>query len=49
MNYIPLTQEDIDNLKKLPQKLNLPQISHKQTEKIYRNNLKKKYSKNLLD
>lgn len=39
----PFTQEDIKQLKKLAEELNLPKTSYEQREKIYRKHLMKKY------
>ncbi|MEK7558893.1 MAG: hypothetical protein AAB521_01140 [Patescibacteria group bacterium] len=43
----PLTQEGINDLTKLARKLNLPKISYKEREKIYRKHLMEKYGKSL--
>ncbi len=43
----PLTQADIDELKKLARELNLPKTSYKEREQIYRKHLLERYGKNL--
>ncbi|OGH13637.1 MAG: hypothetical protein A3H50_03150 [Candidatus Levybacteria bacterium RIFCSPLOWO2_02_FULL_37_10] len=43
----PLTQEDIDNLKKLAKEQNAPKTSYKERERIYRKHLEEKYGKDL--
>lgn len=43
----PLTKDDIKQLKKLAEDLNLPKTSYKQREKIYRKHLMEKYGKDL--
>lgn len=43
----PLTKDDIKQLKKLSLELNLPKISYKQREKIYRKHLTEKYGQDL--
>lgn len=43
----PLTKTDINRLKVLANELNLPKISYKEREKIYRAHLEKKYGKHL--
>lgn len=43
----PLTQEDIDTLKKLAQEHNLPKTTYKQRERTYRKHLMNKYGKNI--
>lgn len=42
-----LTKKDIEKLKEIAKKLNLPKMSIKQREKIYRKHLMEKYGKNL--
>lgn len=43
----PLTEEDIKQLKKLAEELNLPKTFYKQREKIYRKHLMGKYGQGL--
>lgn len=43
----PITKADIRQLKNLAFELNLPEISYKQREKIYRKHLTEKYGQNL--
>jgi len=43
----PLTDKDIKLLKKLAESLNLPKMSYKEREKIYREHLMNKYGKNI--
>ena len=43
----PLTQEDIDSLKRLAKAQNAPRISYKERERIYRRHLMEKYGKGL--
>ncbi|MBI2597447.1 hypothetical protein HYW41_04780 [Candidatus Daviesbacteria bacterium] len=43
----PLTKEDIDSLKKLAQKLNLPKLSYKERGRRYGKYLMGKYGKSL--
>lgn len=42
-----LTKEDIIELKNLARKLNLPKLSYKQRERIYRKHLEEKYGKSI--
>lgn len=39
----PLTQKDIEALRETARKLNLPKVSYKDREKIYRKHLMEKY------
>ena len=43
----PLTEADINEILRIGEKLNLPKLSHKEREKIYRKHLMKKYGKGL--
>lgn len=43
----PLTKDDIQQLKNLALELNLPKISYKQREKIYRKHIMEKYGQDL--
>lgn len=44
-----MTREAINKLKKLAKQLNLPKLSYRQREKIYRKHLEEKYGKVFLD
>ena len=43
----PLTKKDIEKLKRLAKKLNLPKLSYKEREVRYRKHLMEKYGKSL--
>lgn len=43
----PLTKEDIAQISKIAQKLNLPELSYKQREQNYRKHLSRKYGQGL--
>ena len=43
----PLTREDIEKLKKLATKMNLPSYTFRERERRYRANLEKKYGKGI--
>lgn len=46
-DLMPLTKDDIQQLKSLALELNLPKTSYKQREKIYKKHLMEKYGKDL--
>lgn len=43
----PLTKEDIKQLKKIAEELNLPKLSYKERERRYRQHLMEKYGQGL--
>lgn len=43
----PLTAEDVKQLQKLVEEMNLPKLSYKQRDRIYRKHLMEKYGKGL--
>lgn len=43
----PLTREDIEQIQKLANELNLPKLSYKERERRYRKHLMEKYGKSL--
>ncbi len=43
----PLTKEDVRDLKRLAEKLNLPKLSYEEREKRYRKALQQKYGQDL--
>lgn len=43
----PLTRKDIENIKSLAKKLNLPKLSYKERERRYRKHLMERYGQGL--
>lgn len=42
-----LTKDDIDHLQRLARKMNLPKLSYKERDKLYRKHLLEKYGENI--